>query len=605
MGNKQSDAAAASDGSYPALSESDLHMPTRMSSRGQTLFSSAISKSDSADHSSLHARLEEEISRACASATNKGHFINVLVDFQDFLSRIPIGPAAKISAEQIEKDLTREVYEINGEIFDDHTEEHGSGAALPLLEQKIARCLCVDADYARIRRCVWEQQRHAALNGHYDARRSRGRSLSGVSDLSDASGEEKAPGAAGEACAGAGAGLPADSERLSPSRPPGAPPARGPAASAASEASDFEIVEGVRTVRDAAIFQGPVQIRRRGKVWHPWRKRYAVLAADGRPKPAGRASLDRNGSPRRRAGGGREQASMTVHLFRASSCLESERASWLFLTACSEVQRLPAPGEGGRAGALSISLRALRVRRRAERKRSTVGALFARARGAGGQGGGRPDVAADLKASDFCAGAEEELQLWCETTEARDQWHQWLKTMVGRAKNRLARRARMPRCVGTVQAVLQSLDRTASGGDPYAKVCSLFMGDTGAAPLVITPSRGYANPPTEVATAARTVVVTTYGAFDVGFFKADGSPNDDPNESLRVETVLTEILRVDLDGVDESDDEYSGAEDGGGGRGSAADPGEHVVRSRRVLHLNMPDVEMYGNVLDVMGMPAA
>ena len=89
----------------------------------------------------------------------------------------------------------------------------------------------------------------------------------------------------------------------------------------------------------------------------------------------------------------------------------------------------------------------------------------------------------------------------------------------------------------------------------------------------------FVNKPTEVCTAALRVVVTTYNTYDVAFLDADGSPDMDPRNKLRVETALTDILTFE----------------------SKCSTTPSGVRRRRVLSIKLPAVENRSDAMDVLG----
>lgn len=126
-----------------------------------------------------------------------------------------------------------------------------------------------------------------------------------------------------------------------------------------------------------------------------------------------------------------------------------------------------------------------------------------------------------------------------------------------------------------INRILLASCRTIQGGDSYFQIRTMFISPN----IVMTPAKDMSSDErlkavTEIAVQPESAVVTTTNFYDVIFMNEIGSPSTDKKDRLRIETVITEI--IDLRQL----------------------PSEDI--SRRVLSVNMPHVNLYKDIIDLM-----
>jgi len=105
-----------------------LNPPRTLSEKGLKLYSTALSISrDVAEkRSERYKDTESEISDQIRSCESKWEFVGCLMKFREELSHIRLDAPTPVSKKQIEADLTREIFVLDGEKFDAHAKGRGN-----------------------------------------------------------------------------------------------------------------------------------------------------------------------------------------------------------------------------------------------------------------------------------------------------------------------------------------------------------------------------------------------------------------------------------------------------------------------------------------------
>lgn len=162
------------------------------------------------------------------------------------------------------------------------------------------------------------------------------------------------------------------------------------------------------------------------------------------------------------------------------------------------------------------------------------------------------------------------LTLWAPKPTDLDMFEEALKRVSKKMKSVKLNVRKSALVQNEVDRIMQAMSRTNSGGDPYAKVMSLFP-CTGTERYFVR-ARKKAEKDTQVHIAATHAVIFTFNTFDVQFRDEMGSPLE--KEILEVSTVLMEIVSLGTNRL-----------------------------NRRFMQIKMPDVETIGDLIDVLGVP--
>ena len=104
-----------------------LHPPKTLSETGLRMYREALSTpvSKAGEKNERYKDTEREISDSIRSCGTKWDFVQCLMKFREELSHIRLDAPEIVSKKQIQADLTREIFVIDGEEFDAHTKGRG------------------------------------------------------------------------------------------------------------------------------------------------------------------------------------------------------------------------------------------------------------------------------------------------------------------------------------------------------------------------------------------------------------------------------------------------------------------------------------------------
>ena len=114
--------------------------PRALSEEGKKLYSSAMQRTVTEDgkRASLSLAMSEDIGDRIMSVKDKHGFVQLLIDYREHMSYIPMDPPVAVSAHQVEADLTREVFCINGAPIQEHCTKND----VSILHKALSRAIC-------------------------------------------------------------------------------------------------------------------------------------------------------------------------------------------------------------------------------------------------------------------------------------------------------------------------------------------------------------------------------------------------------------------------------------------------------------------------------
>eukprot|EP00940_MAST-03C_sp_MAST-3C-sp2_P001980 g1980.t1 len=125
----------------------NVSLPTMLSDAGLRMYRDALIPEDSLKAAKRLSEKREYVNQESLVAAeignckNKSQLLEVFLKHYKILENLYLDPALDVALSQIRKDLTREVVELNGTVFADHTKNTGD---LEMLEDLIKRSLIYD-----------------------------------------------------------------------------------------------------------------------------------------------------------------------------------------------------------------------------------------------------------------------------------------------------------------------------------------------------------------------------------------------------------------------------------------------------------------------------